>query len=308
MKVLLTGGTGFIGTYLVEELEQAGHEIYILTRSPEKYQNTDRITYVGWLKEGTAPEQKLPAVDAAINLAGESLFGYWTAKKKRRIIESRIEVCRQLLELMRKMKTKPEVLVSTSGINFYGTSNINAFTEATTTPGSDFLSEVAVTWEKEAKKAEAEGIRTVLTRFGMVLGNGGSLPLMSLPFKLGIGGKIGTGEQWMSWVHIRDVAGIILHSIADQSLHGPVNVTAPQPRRNKDFSQTLGEVLNRPSWFPVPATLMEKALGEMSLLVTKGQCVYPAVIQAKGYSFYYPELKDALTAVFSAHPRSSRFF
>lgn len=298
MKVAITGGTGFVGSHVANLLAEEGNEVYILTRSPEKQEATSSIHYVGWLKEGTQPEEELPALDAVINLAGESLFGYWTEKKKQKILESRLEVTNQVIELMKKMDTPPKVLVNASAMAYYGPSGSIIFTERTANPGDDFLADVTVQWEEEAKKAEALGVRTVLARFGLVLGEEGALPLMSLPFKLMTGGKIGKGEQFISWIHIEDAARMLTFAISNKMITGPMNVTAPTPKRNKDFSKILASVLNRPYWFTVPAPLIKKSLGEMSMLVVKGQYIYPAKAEEAGFTFHYPELKPALQNIF----------
>lgn len=298
MKIAITGGTGFVGSHVTDQLVKEGNEVYILTRSPEKYKTADSVHYVGWLKEGATPEKDLPPLDAIINLAGESLFGYWTEKKKQKILDSRLHVTNEVIELMRKMDTTPKVLVNASAMAYYGPSGSEIFTERTTTPGTDFLANVTVQWEEAAKKAETLGVRTVLARFGLVLGEDGALPLMSLPFKLMTGGKVGSGEQYISWIHIEDAARMLTFAISNKMISGPMNVMAPNPKRNKDFSKALASVLNRPYWFTVPAPLIKKMLGEMSMLVVKGQYIYPAKAEEAGFTFVYPELKPALKNIF----------
>ncbi|SDK34172.1 TIGR01777 family oxidoreductase [Sediminibacillus albus] len=298
MKIAITGGTGFVGNYLAERLAAGNHHTYILTRSPEKHTNTDFVTYIGWLHEGTAPEKELPALDAVVNLAGDSIFGYWTEEKKQRIMNSRLHATEQLIDLIRKMDKKPRVLINGSAIGYYGTSCTQSFTELTDQPGSDFLAQVAVNWENKAREAEQLGVRTVLARFGLILGKEGALPLMALPFKLMAGGKVGTGEQWVSWVHIKDVAEMIIFAMDNEEISGPVNVTAPHPQRNKDFSKTLANILHRPCWLPVPEIAMKAALGDMSSLILQGQSVLPATAQTYGYDFHYPNLAEALREIY----------
>lgn len=299
MNIAMTGGTGFAGSHLTDLLTEEGHTVYILTRSPEKHEDTSQIHYIEWLQEGAQPEKELPSVDAFINLAGESLFGYWTEKKKKKIRESRLKVTNRVIDLIGKMDQKPEVLINASAMAYYGPSGSEMFTEKTTKPGKDFLAQVTVEWEEAAKKAENHGVRTVLARFGLILGEEGALPLMSLPFKLFVGGKVGNGEQYMSWVHIKDAIRMLYFAVTEKSISGPMNVMAPSPKRNKEFSKDLAEVLNRPYWFTVPAPLIKTALGEMSMLVVEGQYIYPAKAENAGFSFAYPELKPALKEIFN---------
>ncbi|WP_407272360.1 TIGR01777 family oxidoreductase [Radiobacillus sp. PE A8.2] len=299
MNIAITGGTGFVGQQLTKQLVKQGHHVYILTRSPEKYTNTSSILFIGWLRDNDQPVAQLPELDAIVNLAGDSLFGYWTKTKKQRIIDSRISATENVLTLINSMDKKPSVLINASAVGFYGTSKTAAFTEKTTVPANDFLATVTTQWEQTARKAEREGIRTVLTRFGVILGNDGALPLMTLPFKLMIGGKVGSGDQWMSWIHIDDVVGLIIHAIHDQTIQGPLNATAPHPVQNKQFSKTLAEVLNRPYWLPAPAFAIRTFLGEMSTLILDGQAVYPEVATDSGYSFKYPKIEQALQAIYA---------
>ncbi|WP_077624352.1 TIGR01777 family oxidoreductase [Sediminibacillus massiliensis] len=298
MKVAITGGTGFVGKHLQEQLTAGGHEVYILTRSPEKYEDTASVTHIGWLKEDTKPEEILPPLDAIVNLAGESLFGYWTKIKKQNILNSRIQATENVLDLIKKMDTRPQVLINGSAVGFYGTSLSEAFTEATTTPGEDFLADVAECWEAKASEAESLGVRTVFMRFGLILGEEGALPLMALPFKMMAGGKVGSGEQWVSWIHVKDAVGLIQYAITNDQIRGAVNATAPYPKRNKELSKALADIVHRPYWLPVPSVLIKTALGDMSQLVLKGQCVYPTVAQSHDYSFAFPELKGALQDIF----------
>ncbi|MEN2768283.1 TIGR01777 family oxidoreductase [Ornithinibacillus xuwenensis] len=294
MNYLLTGGTGFVGMELVNKLTSLGHHCYVLTRSPEKYCNTSLTTYVTFRDIAN-----LSQIDGVINLAGETLFGYWTKNKKEKILTSRIETTQRIVDLMKQMEQKPNVFVSGSAVGFYGISDDSIFTEETKKPGNDFLAHVVVEWEKTAKQAEELGIRTVYTRFGVILGkDGGALGLMALPTKLFAGGKVGTGEQWMSWVHLEDVVEMILFSLFNDQISGPLNVTAPNPARNKEFNQTLAKSLKRPYWFPTPGPLIRLVTGEMSQLVLKGQYVLPNKALDNGYEFVYPDLEKALQQCF----------
>lgn len=290
MNILITGGTGFVGKSLTKYLVEKDYHIFILTRSPTKYKNSKSITHIGY----DHPINKLPTIYAVINLAGDSLFGYWTTKKKDTILSSRIQTTKKTIQIIKQMKVKPSVFISGSAIGFYGTSTDLTFTENTTESGTDFLASVVQKWELAASEIESLGIRTIYARFGMILGDRGALPLMTLPVKLFAGGKIGHGEQWLSWIHIEDVTNLLLFCIRNEDIEGPVNFTAPYPMRNKDFIKTLTEVSKRPYWLTTPASLMRVALGEMSDLITKGQFVLPGKAQAHHFRFLYSKLNDAL--------------
>lgn len=294
MNFLITGGTGFIGKHLTEKLTRKGHHVYILTRNPETEENTDLVTYISYEVEAN----ELPPIYGVVNLAGESLFGRWTLKKKESIRNSRLEATEKIVELMQDMRAKPNVFISGSAIGFYGTSTDLIFTEETRTPGDDFLSSVVVEWEETAKQAEFLGIRTVYARFGIVLGTtGGSFPLMALPVKGFVGGKIGDGEQWISWIHVVDAVNLLDFCIFNDSIKGPVNVTAPEPKRNKDFYHTLAKVYNRPYWLPTPGLFFRIIFGEMATLLLDGQYAYPKKAVEHGFIFQYPKLKKALTSL-----------
>lgn len=295
LNILITGGTGFVGKNLIEALADKGHHFYILTRSPNSHTNTKQTTFINYDHQ----VEQLPIIHAVINLAGDSLFGYWTKKKKDNILTSRVKTTEKLINLMRNLSKKPEVFISASAVGFYGTSEDNIFSENTPKSGDDFLANVVVEWENTAKQAELLGIRTVYARFGIILGKEGSLPLMSLPVKLFTGGKIGHGEQWMSWVHIKDAVELIIFCLLNNKIKGPVNVTAPHPKRNKDFMKILASELKRPYWFPAPRPLIRLAMGEMSELITKGQYVLPKKAEACNFNFSYPHLKEALHDIFS---------
>ncbi|MCP3028857.1 TIGR01777 family oxidoreductase [Halobacillus sp. A5] len=298
MNIAITGGTGFVGQTLTNALIEEGHHVYILTRNPDKHHDTNHITFVGWLKEEFSPWEELPEIHAFVNLAGESLnSGRWTEEKKRSIMNSRIDATEGVLEIIEKSHTKPGVLVNASAVGYYGNSKTKTFTEETTKPGNDFLASVVEEWEKRAVKASDLNVRTVFVRFGIILGEEGALPKMIIPYRLMAGGNLGSGEQWMSWVHIDDAAGLIQFAIKEEKLQGPLNGTAPHPMRNKDFGQILGEVLNRPHWIPAPAFALKTALGEMSTLLLDGQSVMPKKAVEHGYSFKYPELKPALQSI-----------
>ena len=303
MKVLLTGGTGFIGSRLCALLAGGGHELRVLTRrtgggglpSAAELRPTPAIGDAsGWI-------EAVSGCDAIVNLAGESIAGgRWTDARKFAIHASRIETTRALVDACRELRGGPGVLVSGSAVGYYGACG-DAELNETSPPGHDFLSRICVDWETEALKAERLGMRVVRARFGVVLGpGGGALARMVTPFKLFAGGPIGDGEQWLSWVHLDDAVGLLAHGLVLGTLRGPVNVTAPDPRKMRDFCRVLGEVLGRPSWLPVPAFALRALLGEMADMLLTGQRVLPAAAQASGYPFKYPTLPGALRAALSS--------
>ncbi|WP_112179955.1 MULTISPECIES: TIGR01777 family oxidoreductase [Paraliobacillus] len=298
MKIAIAGGTGFVGKHVTDLLVSKGHQVYILTRSPEKYLGTENIRYVGWLSERYTPEQSLTDCNAIINLAGESLFGYWTSDKKERIVSSRVKATDSVIKLIDGMEKKPEVLINASAVGFYGTSTTEMFSEETTKSGDDFLAEVTQKWESVAYQATERDVRVVCARLGIVLGKKGTLELMALPYKFFVGGKIGSGEQWISWIHVKDVAALFLHAIEDNSINGPLNASAPHPIQQKVFSKQLANKLHRPDWIPIPAFFLRTLLGEMSMLVVDGQAVFPKKAQAHHYSFEYPEIEQALDEIY----------
>lgn len=295
MNIIISGGTGFVGQHLTKVLNEKGHHVFILTRSPYKHHNTDQKTFIDYEHD----PNNLKDIHAIINLAGASLFGYWTQAKKEAILNSRLNTTKKLIHLIKQLPTKPKVFINGSAIGYYGTSNETMFTEKTTQSGNDFLADVAIRWENCAKEVEKMGIRTVYTRFGVILGKeSGALPFMAIPVQLFVGGKIGDGEQWLSWIHIDDVTHLITFCMDNEHIEGPINVTAPQPLRNKDFMKVLAKALKRPYWFPTPAALLKVALGEMSMLITKGQYVIPKKAEAHQYSFIFPDLERALTHIY----------
>lgn len=290
LNILITGGTGFVGRELTKALHQKNHNTYILTRSPENYKNTSNTTYISY----NYPAEELPVIHGVVNLAGESLFGYWSKRKKDAIFKSRIDTTQKVLDIIKKLHKKPDVLISGSAVGFYGFSEDLIFTEATMKPGKDFLAKVVMEWEKVAKQAREMDIRTVFTRFGVILGKEGALPYMQLPVKLFAGGKIGNGEQWLSWVHLEDAVNLILFCLFNNHVEGPVNITAPHPKRNKDFIKIMANILKRPYWLPVPYPFVRVAVGEMSQLIAKGQYVLPKKAKDSNFQFAFPYLKEAL--------------
>ncbi len=299
-NVLVTGGTGFIGSRVCEALHQKGDTVYVLSRNPARVQSklgSAKAVY-GWNPE----TEKLPTeatldMNAVIHLAGETIAGRWNAEKKRKIRESRILSTQNLIASFSDMDTTPDVLVCASAIGYYGGSNNGNFTEGSPA-GTDFLAEVCKEWEAEAQKADELGIRVVTVRIGLVLGLGGGLLQQVLPpFRMGVGGVLGNGKQWMSWIHIDDVVGILLHALDSSHIHGALNATAPTPVRNTEFTKTLGAVLRRPTLFPVPTFGLKLMMGEFADFVVLSQKVIPERTEASGYEFYYRTLGSALNAL-----------
>lgn len=294
MKIVIAGGSGFIGRKLTDFLINKGHKVVILTRKHQ--QALGNVSYVEWLEKGTKPEKELGYVDVVINLAGVSINrGRWTAKHKKEIYESRMTATEELIRIIETMSEKPSVLINASAIGIYPASQNNVYTEDSSEAAKDFLGLTVYDWEKKAKQVEGLGIRAIFMRFGVVLGNdGGALPLITFPYKFFVGGTIGSGAQWVSWVHVMDVVRAIDFVMEKSELHGPVNVTAPLPIKMKDFGKEIGSVLHRPHWLSVPSFILKWVLGEKSTLVLEGQYVVPNVLKKEGFEFMYPSLTMAL--------------
>ena len=294
MRVAVTGATGLIGSRVVAALRERGDEVTILTRDPARAGEG-----VAWRDPAgePAPAEALAGRDGVIHLAGENVGRRWTAKAKSAIHDSRVRGTRNLVEGLRAAEPRPRVLVSQSAVGFYGGRGDEPVEESEP-PGDDFLAQVTVGWEEEAQAAEQLGVRVVRTRTGIVLApDGGALKRMLPPFKLGLGGPVGSGRQYMPWIHIDDVVGALLFCLDTEAASGPVNVTAPEPVPNREFAKTLGRVLGRPAVLPLPAAVLKLALGEMSLVVTTGQRAVPARLTELGYRFRHPELEAALRDV-----------
>ncbi|MBZ5482174.1 TIGR01777 family protein [Priestia megaterium] len=296
MKIVIAGGTGFVGKALTKHFLTQKHYVYILTRNADKAARDPKLKYVEWMQENSQPEEHVEGADVFINLAGVSLnSGRWKDERKKAIVESRLSSTQEILRIMAALPEKPSLYVNASAVGYYGTSTTETFTEASPSMGTDFLAETVKKWENEALKAMELNIRTVLTRFGVILGkDGGALPSTALPYKLFAGGTVGSGEQWMSWVHLQDVVKIIDYCIHTEQIEGPVNVTAPNPVQMKEFGKTIGKVLNRPHWMPVPSFGLQLLMGEMSMIILKGQRVLPEKLIQQNYIFTYTVLEDAL--------------
>lgn len=299
MHVVLTGGTGFIGQALTHLLIHKGHRVTLLTRRLPNRQRTDEfVHYVEWLSEESQPESELVDVDAIVNLAGESInSGRWTKGKKEAILNSRLTATKEVIRILGHLNPKPKVLVNASGLSYYGMSDFKTFNETSQSDANDFLAKVVRLWENEGASAKEFGIRTVFARFGIILGQKGALPLMVLPYKFGIGGTIGNGMQWISWVHIQDVVEMLYFAIIKPEIDGPLNVTSPNPIRMSSFGRSISEVLHRPHWLRVPEIFLKVALGEMSQVVLKGQRVHPQKALYHNYSFHFTDVKSALSDI-----------
>lgn len=292
-RILVSGATGLIGRALLQSLRTNGQEVTLLVRRSATNQNE-----IQWTSEKELAPELVSGFDAVIHLAGESIVGRWTEAKKRRILETRSRGTRNLAEALAAAQKPPRVLVSASAIGYYGDRGEEVLRENSTS-GEGFLPEVCRAWEAAVEPASRAGIRSVQTRFGIVLSSsGGALQKMLLPFRLGVGGNIGSGRQWMSWVDIGDVVGAILHAVKTDSLHGPVNVVGPSPVRNAEFTKALAAVLSRPAIFPMPAFAARIVFGQMGdELLLASQRVEPAKLTASGYAFQKPDLGSALAAI-----------
>jgi uncharacterized protein (TIGR01777 family) len=298
MKLLVTGATGFIGSALCSRLLERGHALTLLTCHAPPDASTPAKIWRHWMP-GTSGDwgASLDGADGVINLAGEPIAARrWTESQKNKIRSSRIDATRSIVEGIAKAQRKPSFLLNASAVGYYGPHGDEILTEETPA-GSDFLSSLCRAWEEEAQGAQSMGIRVVRLRTGIVLGpHGGALAKMVPPFKLFLGGPLGSGAQWMSWIHLEDEIGLILHLIENPQAVGPVNGTAPNSVTMKDFCQTLGKVMHRPSWLPVPGFAMRLMLGEMADILLTGQRAVPTAAKKLGYQFRYANLSDALKA------------
>jgi uncharacterized protein (TIGR01777 family) len=295
MKIVVAGGTGFLGGALVRRLSSEGHTLQVLSRRPRDRQQ------VAWTPDGAAGPwaSVLADADVVVNLAGESIAaGRWSAARKARIRDSRIQATRSLVAAIQRATRKPSVFISGSAIGYYGPHGKDVVTEETP-PGEDFLATVCREWEAEALAA-ASSTRVVLLRTGIALEqDGGALPQMALPFKLFAGGPVGSGRQYQPWIHRDDWVSMVGWAIRTPSISGPLNLTAPNPVTNREFAQTLGRVLGRPAFMPAPGFALRLAMGEMAdALLLTGARVIPARAQASGFRFAFATLEPALRSIY----------
>jgi uncharacterized protein (TIGR01777 family) len=278
VRVVVIGSSGFIGRHLAAALRARGDTVVAVS-----------------LRDLTPAWRESDGADAVVNLAGENIAQRWTHAVKEQIRSSRVDEPRRLIEMFGTLKTPPRAYISASAVGYYGTSETQTFTE-TSPPGSGFLAEVCVAWEAEAQKAAAFGCRVALIRCGLVLAEDGGILARTLPsFKLGVGGVVGSGNQWHSWIHIDDVVGIYL--LAIDGAQGVLNATAPNPVRNRDFTRALAAALHRPAFVRVPPFALEAALGEGAVLATEGQCVVPERTIGQGYHFAFTQIERACGAI-----------
>jgi len=308
MKIAVTGATGFVGCRLVKRLQQEGYQILVLTRNLVHGQQTfptplfPNVEVIGYkpLESGDW-QHAIASCDGVVNLAGAPIAeSRWTAERKQEILDSRQLGTRRIVEAIAQANPRPSVLVNSSAIGYYGTSETVTFNE-TSPGGKDFLAQVCQAWEAEAQKVQELGVRLVILRTGIVLGMGGAIAKMLPPFQLFAGGPLGSGRQWFSWIHIEDMVSLIMAALTQPNLAGTFNATAPNPVRMAEFCQTLGEVLNRPSWLPVPDFALELLLGDAATVVLEGQQVLPKNTQTAGFSYQYPYVKQALVEILQ-HP------
>lgn len=304
MRILISGSTGLVGSAVVDNLSHQGHDVTRLLRPGTEVRGSEaapsqELPQVLWNPQYGLLNSRAEEVDAVIHLAGASIGGHrWTKPWKRELRDSRVAATHHLIASLRQLHRPPQIFIAASAIGFYGNRGDEELTEASPA-GSDFLAQLASDWETESARAAELGARVVILRFGVILAKrGGALPRMALPFRLGVGGRIGSGRQWISWVALEDVVGIIRFALQTNLLSGSANAVSPNPAQNAEFAATLGRVLRRPAVFPTPSFALRLALGEMAdSLLLSSQRVYPAKLERLGFRFLYPDLEPALAAV-----------
>ena len=302
MRVMITGGTGLIGRALIEALQEHDHQVLVLSRNPDNYDDFPYdVEFLQWdAKTAQGWGDQINQVDALVNLAGENLAGKgffpspWTPERKQRILNSRLRAGQALNAAIEAAERKPSVLIQASAIGYYGPRGDETITEESE-PGDDFLAQTCVQWEHATRPVEAMGVRRAIIRTGIVLSSEeGALPRLLLPHRFFVGGPFGDGEQWYSWIHIADEAAAIRFLIENEQASGPFNLTTPDPLKNKDFGNTLGKVIGRPSWLPIPGLFMRTIFGEVATVVLDGQHVLPQKLEMLGFEFQYPTAEAAL--------------
>jgi uncharacterized protein len=299
VNVTITGASGFLGQRVLEKLLETGNTVHVLGRRwSAKWPAS--VEFSEWnSSESEPPAASLTSADAVIHLAGEPVAQRWSEAAMKRIYDSRVEGTRHLVNALSAQSSRPAVLVCASAVGYYGSQGDQILTEASPA-GDDFLARVVVDWEEAAQRAESLGIRVVRLRFGAVLGQGGALAKLLPPFRFGVGGRLGSGHQWMAWIHIEDAVNLILFALSYPVIRGVVNGTAPHPVTNQEFTGRLAAALHRPAFFPVPAFALKLALGEMSEMLLASQRVLPTVAKSAGFRFQYPDLHTALDNILAA--------
>jgi uncharacterized protein (TIGR01777 family) len=313
MQIAILGGSGFVGRHLANRFAERGDEVLVITRqvpanvgSDGRFPDAPAVRYVSW-RDLEYSVDALEGVQAIVNLAGETINQRWTRKAKERILASRLWASSKLADYVQRLHSKPQVIVSASAIGVYGTSQSETFTEHSLTPTrkTDFLADVVGRWERVVDRIS--GMRVVKLRLGVVLGNdGGAFKKMALPYRLGAGGRVGNGRQWLSWIHIEDLVRAVEYCIDNPKIDGVVNAVAPNPVTNDEFGRTLGAVLHRPHWLHAPAFAFRLLLGELSLLLLEGQRVVPQVLKESGFEFVYPRLDQALRQLCGSEEKKQR--
>lgn len=288
MEIGLTGASGFLGRHIIDQAVAEGDKVVAFSRNPRRQIRGCVRT------EPFGPGLHLNGLGAVVHLAGESIFGLWNKAKKERIFRSRVDGARWIVKAIQGAPTPPKVFVCASAVGIYGDRGEEELTERHTIGAGEFLAEVGQAWEAAAQEATAVGTRVVSVRIALVLGTKGALAAMQPVFHLGLGGRLGKGDQWMPWVHIRDIANIFLYAAKTDSLSGPVNGAAPNPVRNSEFTQVLGTLLNKPTFCTVPSVVLETLLPEQSTLMLDSQRVVPEKLLTSGFQFQFPSLKEAL--------------
>lgn len=296
MHILITGGTGFIGSNLCSTLIAKGHHLTVYSRRPSQVEKI--IGHPCRAIDKLSPELFKEPIDAIVNLAGEPIAdARWTAARKESIRASRMDTTAQLVALCSKLDSRPKVLVSASAVGYYGSQEDQKVTE-NTPPKDEFTHQICAEWEQKATEAENFGVRVAIARIGLVVGKGGFLKKMLTPFRLGVGGKIGNGKQWMPWIHIQDMVQVLLYLLENENCHGAYNAVSPQPVTNAEFTRALGKVLGKPTVFTVPKIVLEPTLGELSRLLLTGQQAFPErLLKEEFFQFRYDKVEAALRDV-----------
>lgn len=299
MKIVVFGGTGFVGSNLIGNLLEKGHEVIVVSRDINKSKNTfsNKVAHIEWDYATDVVPAGMEEADCIINLAGVSIANKrWTSEIKDAILTSRINATRAIVLSIKRKIINPKILVNASAAGYYGNRGDEKITEDAA-PGEDFLAEVCKKWEYEALQAKEFGVRVVLIRTGLVLGDGGVLKIMTLPYKFFVGGRLGSGKQWFTWVHIEDIVNIYTFAVENEQIQGPINSCSPEPVRNKELNKILGSILKRPSFLIIPSFAVRLVMGEMADVVLHGQRAVPQKLKENGFEFKHPQIKEALEKI-----------